>query len=595
MVLADMLAQQFNYELGGTSEPFSYLLQTGRIRKETLIRCQKRGMQAGSASVASLLMKEAVLSLEEIGVSLERCHQVPFMRFSDSVDLPEELLGKLSKAYLQAQGWVPVRWDGEEAVILIDDPSDVRRIMDVERVVKARRYAYRVGVREDLLRFLERPASAKHVRGADVQRVLNELQQRQPVERPKPLPAPVPEEASEDSASVIQLVNKIIAMAYEKGASDIHIQPAKAPSKASVRLRIDGVCQEVLAIPGQFLRPVIARIKIISGMDISERRIPQDGKCLVHYRNRPIELRVATLPTVHGDEATVLRILAASEPMPMENLNLSARNLAETVRLTSMPHGIFLVVGPTGSGKTTTLHAVLGSINTPERIIWTAEDPVEITQKGLQQVQVNPKIGFDFKAALRAFLRADPDVIMIGEMRDHETASAGVEASLTGHLLLSTLHTNSAPETVTRMLDLGLDPISFSDALLGVLAQRLMRVLCKDCKRSYAVSEREFATLADLYGREQFSELKIRRQGLRLFKPHGCAACNGTGYKGRTGVHELLVKSDAMRDLIYRNATAAEIRAQAMEEGMRTLMQDGIAKILDGQSDFEQLRRVVGE
>ena len=241
------------------------------------------------------------------------------------------------------------------------------------------------------------------------------------------------------------------------------------------------------------------------------------------------------------------------------------------------------------------MHAILGHINTPELKIWTAEDPVEITQPGLQQLQVLPKIGLTFAAALRSFLRADPDVIMIGEMRDAETAEAGIEASLTGHLVFSTLHTNSAAETLTRLLDLGIDPISFSDALLGVLAQRLVRTLCGECKESYVPDTDEFNLLKRYYGEEMFEELGLIREGVKLYRAVGCSKCGDSGYRGRTGVHELLVATPAMKEYVYRRATAAELKDLAVADGMRTLMQDSIAKLLKGQTDIAQVRRVISE
>ncbi|MEF8793657.1 GspE/PulE family protein [Thiohalorhabdus sp.] len=259
------------------------------------------------------------------------------------------------------------------------------------------------------------------------------------------------------------------------------------------------------------------------------------------------------------------------------------------------PHGLFLVVGPTGSGKTTTLHGVLGELNTPDRKVGTAEDPVEITQKGLQQVQVHPKIGFDFAAALRAFLRADPDVILIGETRDRETAESAVDASLTEHMVLSTVYTNSAPETVTRLLDLGLDPMNFADSLLGVLAQRLMRTLCDACKEPYTPGGDEWAHLVHAYGEAAFRQLGLRREDAVLYRPKGCDKCGRTGYRGRTGIHELLVATPEMHKAIAGSASIQEIRELAHGEGMHYLMQDGVAKILRGQSDFTQLRRVIAE
>ncbi len=389
-------------------------------------------------------------------------------------------------------------------------------------------------------------------------------------------------------------MNRIITEADRLGASDIHVEPGKDQAPGIVRIRVDGVCRELLKVPKEHTSALIARIKVISRLNIAERRLPQDGKCKLKVRGKKLELRVATVPTVNGESA-VLRLLAAGSAMPLEKLNLSAPNYKKIVELSGHPHGLLLVVGPTGSGKTTTLHGVLGFINTPDRKIWTAEDPVEITQPGLQQVQVLPKINFTFATAMRAFLRADPDVILIGEMRDHETAAIGIEASLTGHLVLSTLHTNSAPETITRLLDLGLDPVNFSDALLGVLAQRLMRTLCKACKQPYHPGKQELDHLNDSYGRDIFPELGVDLETVQLCRPVGCDECGGTGYKGRTGIHELLVGTHELRSLIYNKADLDTLRAQALRDGMRTLKQDGINKIFMGLSDYKQLLGVVAE
>ncbi len=397
----------------------------------------------------------------------------------------------------------------------------------------------------------------------------------------------------ENESTIIQLVNRLIAQAVRQNASDIHIEPGPGQEEALVRMRVDGVCQEVLKIPATHIRAMIARIKIMSRLDISERRKPQDGKIAARLQGQPIELRVATLPTVHGESA-VLRVLSSAQALPFQGLNLSRQKQQQVLRLISRPHGIFLVTGPTGSGKTTTLHALLGQINSREKKIWTAEDPVEITQKGLQQVQVNPKIGFDFAAALRSFLRADPDVILIGEMRDKETARIAVEASLTGHLVFSTLHTNSAPETITRLLGLGLDCMDFAEALLGVLAQRLVRTLCPQCKQAYKPQDKELRQMANFFGdHAEFQELL---QGCpELYQPVGCEKCASLGYKGRTGIHELLLASPEIKSLIVQNSNTAELRDQALQQGMSTLVQDGIVKILQGQIDLQQLRLVSAE
>src|SRR5687767_7020659 len=328
-------------------------------------------------------------------------------------------------------------------------------------------------------------------------------------------------------------------------------------------------------------------------LDISEKRKPQDGKIRFKYSKGTIELRVATIPTANSNEDVVMRILAASKPLPIEKMGFSDRNLANFKTLLQKPYGIALVVGPTGSGKTTTLHSALGFINTEDMKIWTAEDPVEITQRGLRQVQVQPKIDFTFASAMRSFLRADPDVIMVGEMRDHETAAIGIEASLTGHLVFSTLHTNSAPETITRLLDMDIDPFNFADALLGILAQRLVRTLCKDCKEGYHPDQTEFAELMQEYGIEYWDKLGLKYSNdFSLYRPKGCGKCGNTGYKGRMGIHELLVATDEIKRKIQKRSPIEELRKQAMLDGMTTLLQDGIQKVIKGVTDFKQVRAV---
>jgi type II secretory ATPase GspE/PulE/Tfp pilus assembly ATPase PilB-like protein len=357
-----------------------------------------------------------------------------------------------------------------------------------------------------------------------------------------------------------------------------------------VRFRIDGDCVAYQEIPPAYRQPLVSRIKIMASLDISERRKPQDGKIRFQMGAKAIELRVATIPTVNGNEDIVMRILAASKPTPLDEMGMSPRNLRELQTLIHKPYGLVLCVGPTGSGKTTTLHSALGAINTIDMKIWTAEDPVEITQAGLRQVQVNAKIGLTFAAAMRAFLRADPDAIMVGEMRDPETAGTAVEASLTGHLVLSTLHTNSAPETVTRLIDMGLDPFSFADALLGVLAQRLARTLCKQCRESYTPDEGEFAELRECYGSAAFDALGFTLgPSFKIYRAVGCSACGKSGYKGRVGIHELLVTNDEMKKAIQQKSPVDTIRKLAIAGGMTTLLQDGVQKVLDGRTDLKQV------
>ena len=407
--------------------------------------------------------------------------------------------------------------------------------------------------------------------------------------------------------SLVRLINNMIIEAHQDGVSDIHIESYPGRQKIRIRFRKDGQMRTYLELPPNYRSAVIARVKIMCELDISERRKPQDGKInfAKFSAQHKLELRVATIPTNNGLEDVVMRILASAKPLPLAHLGLSDNNLAWLKTAIARPYGMVLCVGPTGSGKTTTLHSALGHINTPEKKIWTAEDPVEITQAGLRQVQVNPKIEWTFAKALRAFLRADPDVIMVGEIRDSETAGMAVEASLTGHLVMSTLHTNSAPETVTRLLDMGLDPFNFGDSLLAVLAQRLVRRLCTQCRTSRPATNAEVdELLADYMHGFGTEGIGVKREAvldgwmqrnardgrLLAYRSAGCAACGNTGFKGRAGLHELMVVSREIRHLIQTGARAEALQESAMRQGMRTLRHDGIDKVVAGLTTIEEVR-----
>ena len=595
MMVSQMLAKQFRSSLQSTQGPYDYLVQKGKISSVELEDVQNKVSLYGG-SVSRVLMDEYNIEADLIGQSLELYYRVPYMKYDPELELPTDLLENIGESYLRSNLWLPVAGNKEEAVILIDDPSDYQRIMEIQGVVNARNYIFRVGLPEHIIQFLRGDGEGDYEEGFDD--IFSSMDDGTGVEMEGSEEEEEEDEGLAATSAIIQLVNRIITESDRLGASDIHIEPGKDNAPGSVRIRVDGLCREIIKIPQEHCGALIARIKVMSRLNIAEKRLPQDGKCKLKVRGKKLELRVATVPTVQGESA-VLRILAAGSAMPLEKLNMTPTNHEKVIELSSHPHGLFLVVGPTGSGKTTTLHAVLGHINQPERKIWTAEDPVEITQPGLQQVQMIPKIDFTFATAMRAFLRADPDVILIGEMRDEETASIGVEASLTDHLVLSTLHTNSAPETITRLLDLGLDPVNFSDALMGVLAQRLMRTLCPKCKESYRPDQKELDHLIDTYGRDlveqdmpdyDFGNIELMRA-----HPDDCKDCGGTGYKGRTGIHELLVGTPTLQAMIYKKAELDDIRAQALKDGMRTMKQDGIYKIFGGYTDYAQLLRVVAE
>ena len=571
----------------GRGNKFSYLLEHQLLTQKELDKATADARQR-KEPIELVLLKDLKLSKEDIGKSLSYYYKVPFESYNEQIMIPGDLLAGLKVPFMRKNSWVPLRSEDGKIVVAVDNPNDLQRLDMIRRLFPQKQLSFSVALRSDVLDFIKLfTQDEKEV--AEIDDILSQLQdEAEEIEDAESA-------LGEEDSAVVQLVNKIILDGYAREASDIHIEPYPGKNNTEVRFRVDGNCYLYQTIPYNYKNAVISRIKIMSDLDIAERRKPQDGKIkFKKYGGKDIELRVATVPTQGGLEDVVMRILAAGEPIPLEKMGFTKANFDNFVSCINKPYGIIFVCGPTGSGKTTTLHSALGVINEPERKIWTAEDPVEITQKGLRQVQVQSKIGFDFAAAMRAFLRADPDVIMVGEMRDKETTQTGIEASLTGHLVFSTLHTNSAPESVTRLLDMGMDPFNFADAVLCILAQRLVTTLCKSCKEPHHPSREEYDELVREYGAEDFEEnLNIAyTDDLSINKAVGCPACNNTGYKGRMGLHELLMGTDEVRRLIATRARMEEIQKQAMEEGMTTLKQDGIGKIFDGSCDMFQVRKV---
>jgi type II secretory ATPase GspE/PulE/Tfp pilus assembly ATPase PilB-like protein len=406
-----------------------------------------------------------------------------------------------------------------------------------------------------------------------------------------------------ESAGMVRLVNSMIAEAQRTHASDIHIEANAGDALTAIRFRRDGELEHHLWVPARLRAPLVSRIKIMARLDIAERRRPQDGKIdFSEFGGKALELRVAVIPTHDGLEDVVLRLLESAKPLPLAKLGLQPRDQALIAGFSERSFGLVLAAGPTGSGKTTTLHSMLAEVNTAERKIWTAEDPIEITQPGLRQVQMNAKIGLTFASAMRGFLRADPDIIMIGEIRDAETAKIAIEASLTGHLVLSTLHTNNASESVVRLLDLGMDPMNFADSLLGIVAQRLVRCLCPRCAQERAASPAEWRALVQEYAdgspiTETEAQARLlqaagadKPEAVRLRHAVGCEHCSGKGHKGRLGIYEILQNSRGIRQLIQTRARPSEIFDAAVLEGMRTLRHDALEKVVQGKIDLTQAR-----
>lgn len=541
--------------------------------------------------VEALLMSDYQVSKDDIGKSLSDFFKTRFIAYDEKMIIPGQLLKGLKVNFLKNNVFVPVSQSGNKVAVAMENPDYLPARDTIGRLIPGKDFEYCVALKDDIFEminlFFDINRSEMLEDSGSIEDLLGQLETDED-EDDEDI-----ERVSEEDGTIVQLVNKMIVDGFNRNASDIHIEPRPGKANSVIRFRIDGACQVYQTIPYTFKQALVSRLKIMSDLDISERRLPQDGKIkFKKYAPLDIELRVATIPTSGGTEDVVMRILAAGEPIPLEKMGMNERNYDVFIEMISKPYGIVLVVGPTGSGKTTTLHAGLHHINKPETKIWTAEDPVEITQEGLRQVQVQAKIGFDFATAMRAFLRADPDVIMVGEMRDHETVATGVEASLTGHLVFSTLHTNSAPETITRLLDMGMDPFNFADALLGVLAQRLVRTLCKDCKEEYHPKREEYDSLVRAYDGDFDAMGFPYNDDLVLWKPKGCDKCGNTGYRGRTGLHEILEGTDEMQNKIQVRSKMEELRAQAISDGMTTLVQDGIRKTFLGQTDYIQVRKV---
>jgi type II secretory ATPase GspE/PulE/Tfp pilus assembly ATPase PilB-like protein len=564
-----------------------------------------------AVDIESVLTEEFQVKVPAIGAALSKFFGVPYEPFKQDRIKPMDLLKNLKREYVEANQWLPIDDTKEGLVVMCLDPERIRSSRIASNVFPKAKIVYRVATQKDFKDTCNHFYGAEALDTGDIGDMLSDLSDDGAADAA--LEGATDEVSAAADNELVKLVNKVIIDAYNQSASDIHIEPYPGKAKTEIRFRKDGSLGAYIEVPASYRAAIVARIKIMCDLDISEKRKPQDGKIkFKKFGPLDIELRVATIPTAGGVEDIVMRILAAGEPIPLDKMGFSPRNLESLQTAVSKPYGLFFVCGPTGSGKTTTLHSVLKFLNTPDTKIWTAEDPVEITQKGLRQVQVNKKAGLDFAAVMKAFLRADPDIIMVGEMRDKETTSTGIEASLTGHLVFATLHTNSAPESIIRLLDMGMDPFNFSDALLGILAQRLAKRMCS-CKQAYTPDPAELTSFLREYCEElmQTARFKADPKGsmeavykewvkhygndkgqLQFYKPVGCDKCGGSGFKGRCGLHELLIATDKLKKLIQEHARVADMLSQCLEDNMRTLKQDGMEKCLTGVTHIKEVRAV---
>jgi type II secretory ATPase GspE/PulE/Tfp pilus assembly ATPase PilB-like protein len=576
------------------------LVELGFLTKPELDEALAIEARDRSVPLGRILADMGMVDIEVVHNVMAKKLGIPVVNLRKVRPSPEALK-RIPAAIANRYQVLPLAEAENGLVVVVDNPTNMER-MDEVRFVAGSKLIAMVATPQEIKQALElaygQPEPEVWTRGPQENIDIGQLTLRLTSEGGAADVTAGETQAPATDSTLVKLVNKLIFDAVEQKASDIHIEANPGGRSMRVRFRKDGVLVNYLEIPARFRSAVISRLKIMSQLDISERRKPQDGKIdFKRFGPLDVELRIATIPTANGLEDVVMRVLAAATPKPIEELGFDADALETIKRLMSRPHGLFLVCGPTGSGKTTTLHSLLGFLNTPDIKIWTAEDPIEISQAGLRQVQMNAKIGWTFAAAMRSFMRADPDVIMVGEMRDAETTKIGIEASLTGHLVLSTLHTNSAAESVVRLLDLGMDPFNFADALLGVLAQRLVRKLCTQCRAKHEPSGREMEAIADEYCEGTPLEAdkllrKWRQDKITMYQAKGCKECDRTGYKGRLAVYELMTADATVKRLIQTRSPVADIGAAALASGMRTLKQDGIDKVVKGHTDMHQVRSV---
>jgi general secretion pathway protein E len=553
------------------------LIERGKLDPANLERALK--LQTGEAreKIGVILLRLGMVSGRDLADALSDQLDLPLALASDYPELPlmEE---RLSSKFLRDVQAVPLREDDEELALAIADPTDSYVISAVQMASGKRVRAF-IAAPNEIDAALERLyGGGKSSMGAIVDNIStrDEEQDLGDIDHLRDL-------ASE--APVIRLVSLLLTKALEQRASDIHIEPFE--NRLVVRYRIDGVLHEVESPPRRLSAAVISRVKIMASLDIAERRLPQDGRIKLRVQGKEIDLRVSTVPTMHG-ESVVMRILdKGGVPLNFESLGFEGAPLAKFIAVLDMPHGILLVTGPTGSGKTTTLYTALDRLNKPDVKIVTVEDPVEYQMPGINQIQVKPQIDLTFANALRSIVRQDPDVIMVGEIRDVETVSIAMQSALTGHMVISTVHTNDAPSTINRLLDMGAEDYLLTSTVNGILAQRLVRTLCPKCREPHAALP------------EVIEQMNLRRYvptgPVTLYKPVGCPDCAGTGYWGRICVLEMMPVTDAIRSLIMRHATSGDLRVQAIKEGMETMFENGLRKALAGTTTIEEVLRVTRE
>ncbi|HKX11656.1 MAG TPA: type II secretion system ATPase GspE [bacterium] len=543
--------------------------------EEGLLVQREKGIKLGEALVQLRFMKHDDI-LKAVSIQLG----IPYLSKIEPENIASDAFAPVSINFAKRNELIPLSRTADRVEVAIADPINIAALDDL-------RLLYGASVRPVIASSAEITEAINIVynRGSGADRtVMSDLQEESLENLTQELEEPQDLLESDDEAPIIRLVNSLIFRAVKQKASDIHIEPFERD--LVVRFRIDGVLYDIMHPPKKAQNSVISRIKIMANLNIAEKRLPQDGRIRIKAAGKDIDIRVSTLPTSFG-ESVVMRLLDKSKVLlDLGNVGVQGQALDQMLDLINRSHGIILVTGPTGSGKTTTLYAMLSQINTTDLKIITVEDPVEYQLPGINQIQVNPKIDLTFAGALRSILRQDPDVVMIGEIRDKETAEIAIQASLTGHLVISTLHTNDSASSATRLIDMGVEPFLVASSVIGIIAQRLVRTLCRDCRERYVPSDFELVQLG--VSREAVA-------GRNIYKAKGCATCLDTGYSGRMGVHEIMMMDDDVRAMVMKNADAPSVKRKAMDKGMKTLREVAADKVLQGETTIEEILRVTQE
>ena len=558
------------------------LVREGLINQEQLQRALAE-QKGTNEKLGSILVRLNVITEDQLIAFLSKQYGIPSITLSQ-LDIDADVLKLVPAQIAKKYEVLPIKRTGNSLTLAMADPTNVFAVDDVGFMTNLQVIpvvAAQGAIRKALDRLYEAQGSGMAEVISEMEGTAGDVEVVEGDEESWAKADIFELKESADEAPVVRLVNMILVDAIRRGASDIHLEPYEKVFR--VRFRVDGVLHEIMTPPKRLETALTSRVKIMSTMDIAERRLPQDGRIKLRYNQREIDFRVSTLPTIFG-EKTVLRILdKESLQLDLAMLGFDAWSLEQFNKAIHQPYGMILITGPTGSGKTTTLYSAIHTINSPDVNIMTAEDPVEYNLKGVNQVQINEGIGRTFGAALRSFLRQDPDAILVGETRDLETAQIGIRAALTGHLVLSTLHTNDCPGTIARLLDMGIPPFLVSSALTLILAQRLGRKICKDCKQPYEADEESLVP----YGHAPQGLGKVQ-----FYKGKGCHTCSFTGMKGRVAIYEVMPIGDELRELILRNAPTAEILQLALAQGMKTLRQNALQKVIDGVTTLEEVLRV---